>query len=146
MITTENQFVAVPAFTILAGSSLGTWTNREIACELVATLGKVSDFDCLEFYTTIACCNDDDDILIDIQDDIAEKLNEYMPMPEFCTVTLNDGEWAVIPYIDDELNRVDEIPDDFSDEYLLLVNDHGNVTCLQWSVNKQEYKSIWDMV
>jgi hypothetical protein len=146
MITTSNEFETVPAFETLAGSSLGTWSNRAIAYELVSILEKVSQFDCLDFYKTIAACEDDSDILIIIQEDIVEKLNEYMPMPEFCTVTLQDGEWIVIPYIDDDLKRVADIPEAYTDDYVLFVNDHGNVTCYQWNDTKREYVSIWDMV
>jgi len=149
MITTQNEFIPVKAFTHIAGSSLGTWSNRDTACQMVTILNQVSQYDCAKLWEDIATESDDGAYLIDVQDDVADLLNEYMPMVEFCTVCLEDGEWSVIPSIelaDDECENFSDYQDDYKGDFILVTNDHGNVTCMQWNDIEREYITIWDMV
>jgi len=153
MITVRNQFEGVPAFEHIAGSSFGNWSNRETACALLSTLEKVSDYDCSKFYIDIAELHDESDQWFDFQDEIAELLNEYMPMPEFCSVVLEDNEFTVRPNLEaaqDDCHTFNDYPDkkipDSHSDFILVVNDHGNVTCQQWDYGKSEYITIWDMV
>ena len=147
MITVRNQFESVPAYEHVAGCSLGTWSNRESACALLDALETTSHHDCAPLWKVIAENHDESDIWFDVQDEIAQLLNENMPMPEFCSVTLQDNEWHVLPSLEcaqDEATSLDDYPDDYVSDYILVVNDHGNVTCQQWSGG--EYVTIWDMV
>ena len=150
MITVRNEFETVPAFEHIAGSSFGTGSNRESACQLLKTLQTVSGYDCLKLWQDIAETNDENfDQLIDIQDEIAELLNEYMPMPEFCSVVLDDNEWRVIPSIenaDEDCKNFADYQDDYQGDFILVTNDHGNVTCQQWLQGEMVYVTIWDMV
>lgn len=149
MITAKNEFETVPAFEHIAGCFLGTWSNRESTCELLRTLHKVSDYDCMKLWQDIAYAGDDSDQWFEIQDEIAELLNEYMPMPEFCRVVLDDNEWKIIPSIelaDEDCKNFDDYQDDYQGDFILVTNDHGNVTCQQWLQGEMTYITIWDMV
>ena len=91
--------------------------------------------------------------MFDIQRTIAECLDSDMPMPEFCSVVLDDNEWRVVPSIesaDEDCENFDDYQDEYKGDFILVTNDHGNVTCQQWKppfVNcLPEYITIWDMV
>ncbi len=155
MITARNEFETVPAFEHIAGSNNGSWTMRETAFSLISTLETISSYDTSRLYKDLAECNDDDGYLDDMQLEVMELLNEYMPMPEFCSVSLNDGEYTVTPYIDeyDDTPRLSDYPDTlYKDESgmvhytIFIVNDHGNVTCQTWNDQKREYITQWDIV
>lgn len=149
-ISVKNEFETVPAFTTIAGSHLGNQSNRETTIEMlnaVETTTGIHGMTTNRLWIDLASNHDDDmESMFYIQQECADLLNESMPIPEFCSVELHDNEWTVIPYIDEEVTRVEDIPDNYSEDYLLLVNDHGNVTCLEWNYNKREYKDIWAMV
>lgn len=149
MVTTQNEFETIPAFTSIAGDTLGTWTQREIACRLIETLGKCSQYDTMQLYINTANCTDDDlETMFDIQADTADLITDNCPLPDYCTIYLQDGEWLVMPHIDDNLPRYDDIPDTPNNgEYeILLVNDHGNVNFMTWNDQKREYVTQWAMV
>jgi len=154
MITVRNEFETVPAYEHIAGSSLGTWTNRETTIALIKTLETTSNYDCAPLYKEMAETTDDDtDFMFETQHEVASYLDDYMPMPEFCSVVLDDNEWRVVPSIeqaDDECKNFSDYPDTYQGDFILVTNDHGNVTCQQWKpafVNcAPEYVTIWDMV
>ena len=148
MITTRNEFEPVPAFTTVAGCTIGTQTPRETTLELIDVADKVSaHIDCKTAYRDLAAMPDDmSQDMFELQEDIADQLNYYMPMPPCCSVTLQDNEWIVLPYIDDDLPRFDEVPEEFSEDVIYTVNDHGNVSCYWWNSNDREYVEQWTMV
>lgn len=150
MLSVRNEFETVPAFETIAGSSIGVSSDRETTAEMIEAVETTTSIHKLStdrFWQELARLSDDNSgEMYEIQEECADLLNESMPMPEFCSVTLEDNEWRVIPEIDDYLTRVSDIPEEYSEDYLLLVNDHGNVTCLEWNNNTREYQSIWDMV
>jgi len=147
-ITVNNEFETIPAFTHVAGDTAGTWSQRQIAVEMAKTLETVSSdsYICHQTFIDIASSDDDDQFLMDVQQNLADMLTEHAPIPDYTNIALQDGEWFVKPYLDDELQRFDDCPDEFSDDTILIVNDHGNVTCMQWSESEKEYQSIWAMV
>jgi len=152
MITTANEFETIPAFTSIAGDTLGTCTQREIACEMLKVLETASSVGCSQLWQDIATTTDDDQYLIDIQADLSQAIQDNCPLPDYCTVELQDGEWLVLPYVDDDLPRLEDTPDnlatiDGQTAYdILVVNDHGNVDFKQWDHNQCEYVTQWAMV
>jgi len=147
-ITARHEFETIPAFTTIAGSSIGIQTPRETAIELLTTLDTIQSFmSTNKLWRELAQCSDTEtDILFEIQEEIAEHIAYYGNIPEFCSVTLQDNEFIVLPYLDDDLEKFNECPDDFHGDHVLVVNDHGNVTCFQWDANDKSYKDIWAMV
>ena len=152
MITTRNEFETVPAYEHLSGSSFGTWSDRETTITLINILDTVqSHIDTKPLYKELAELSDDDDsgAMFDLQNDVMDHLNYYMPMPEFCSVVLDDNEFTVIPSIelaDEDCKNFADYQDTYQGDFILVTNDHGNVTCQQWDYNKLEYTTIWDMV
>lgn len=149
MITARNEFETVPAYEHLAGSSFGTWTERETVFRLLEIVDSTTNQDTLSLYKDLAKYGDDDTVIMELADDAVDLLNESMPMPEFCSVTLNDNEYHVMPCLgnaQEECVSYEDYPEEKHGDFILVVNDHGNVTCQQWDYNKLEYVTIWDMV
>ena len=148
MITARNQFEAAPAYEHIAGCSLGTWSNRETAIALLEAIDTVADHDAAgKLWREAAKTHDESEWWFEIQDEAAEMLNDYLPVPEFCSVQLIDSEYSVLPSLEaaeEEATKLDDYPEDYISDYILVVNDHGNVTCQQWQ--NGEYVTIWDMV
>lgn len=153
-LTTLNEFETIPAYTHIAGDSLGTWSPRDIVTAMVMLLQSASSYDCRQLWQDIATTYDDEQYLIDVQSDIAQTIQDNCPLADYCTVELHDSEWRVVPYIDDDLQRLNFFPDTtspFESDYMvqydiLVVNDHGNVDLMQWDHNKREYTLTWSMV
>lgn len=117
---------------IIAGSSFGTWTQQEVVERLCSRL----DVPMLK--------NLQDDEIDDYIDGLIELANDYAP--PFCAIQWADNEVRVLPYVDEwETPRYEDIPENCSDEYLYVVNDHGNVTLYGRQANG-EYLEIWSMV
>lgn len=151
MITARNEFETVPAYEHLAGSSFGTWSDRETTIALINALDTVqSHVDTKPLYKELAALNDDNsESMIEMQEEVTDHLNYYMPMPEFCSVELYDNEFSVMPNLEsakEDCGILTEYPEVRTTDNILVVNDHGNVTCQQWNYNKLEYVTIWDMV
>jgi len=151
MITVRNEFETVPAWEHLAGCSLGSWTVRATTLELIKVLDTTTQSDPVPYLKELAGLGDDlKQDMYDLQEDIVSELNEYMPMPAYCHVALNDNEWQVIPYIDEELPRLEDVPEEYQEGHILQISDHGNVTCYEWQQCPAgchgEYKEIWAMV
>ena len=146
MLTARNEFETIPAWTTIAGSSFGTQSHRETTVELLKAVDLTTDADTRRLWVDLAECNDDNvEFMFDIQRDAADLLNDHAPLPDYCTVDLQDNEWTVLPYmIENDLARFEDIPDTFEGDHVLIVNDHGNVTCMRWTGS--EYESIWAMV
>jgi hypothetical protein len=152
MVTTSNEFETIPAWEHISGCSLGTWSDYDTAKALVdAAVSVCSNSDVIELqedFEKIAE-NDTTGVLLEFQDDAAEFINTHGTMEDYCGLNVEDGEWMVRPYIDDELPRFDDYrwglyKDDYQGDHVLIVNDHGNVTCQRW--NGKAYVTIWDMV
>lgn len=148
-------------FQTIAGSSYGQQSPRETAIELIAFCSLVEFKDTgadvatqkafmekvQEYTYELASISDEEtDSIFEIQEDLAALINDYLPLPVSCTVTLQDNEYIVLPYIDDSLPRLAECPETFVDDVIYSVNDHGNVDCFEWMPAKQEYKNVWSMV
>ena len=147
MVTTSNEFETIPAWEHIAGCSLGTWSDYDTAKALVdAAVAISSDSGALTMQSELNEVNEDDTsgILFDFQDDAAEYINNHATIEDYCSLDVQDGEWIVRPYIDDELPSFDDYQDDYQGDHVLIVNDHGNVTCQRW--NGKAYVTIWDMV
>ena len=157
MITARNEFETVPAFTNVAGCSIGTQTARATTAELITVLGTVSQCDTCGYWKELAeMCDDDTDTMFEIQQDVVSDLDDHMPMPFGCYVTLADNEWTVLPSVDSlleegDVEQVDEVPDERDADHVYTVSDHGNVTMYEWKYHYNDpaadgYVEIWAVV
>lgn len=158
MITVRNEFETVPAFTNVAGCSLGTQTARETTAEMIGVLHTVTQVHTEPFWKDLAETTDEDtQNMFEIQQEVANDLDIHMPMPQFCSVTLQDNEWTVLPQDldnidqDEGMTKTDELPDEYLNDFVAVVNDHGNVTMYQWEIHTGNiqfgsYKEIWAVV
>ncbi len=147
MLSTRFEFETVPAWTTIAGSRYGTETPRATAFELIQNLGLLNHHHADRLMSELAESYDDSQDILDIQDEAAEYLNDCLNMPSDCTVALDDGEWIVTPYVDEDLPRITDYPDKhIGEDDALVVNDHGNVTRIQWDASSREYRTLWELV
>ena len=149
MITARNEFETIPAFTHIAGCSLGTWSDYDSAKALVdAAVSISSDSSVLKLKAEFEEISEDDEtgILYEFQDDATQFINDHDTLEDYCSLSVDDGEWIVRPYIDDELPSFDDYQEEFQGDHILIVNDHGNTTCQRWDYSTNEYKTIWDVV
>jgi len=141
----------------LAGCSLGTWSYRIVVIELLKVLERCNEEEELsgtpEFlnqtYRDMAGYDDEENAqeIMETVDEVVYHINDYMGfLPPYCTVWCEDNEWIVTPYIDDELPRVADCPEEHTEDYIYVVNDHGNVDCMYWNDSAKEYKIVWSMV
>ena len=161
-ITVRNEFETIPAWTRIAGSSHETWTDREITCEMIKVLSEVTSRTniCNEFWKQVAEEPDsvasesrlaihsareskNPDHWIEIQDAVADEITLHLPA--YCYLTMKNNEWQVIPFIDKCLTQLDETPETYQDDHILVVNDHGNITCMEWDFGAEKYIPIWNM-
>ena len=145
MITTRNEFETIPAFEVLAGSSLGTWTPREICAEMIRNVNKCTQMDVSKFWIELAEMSDDDPNIGEIIQDCIYELNSEAPIPPSCAIEWRDGEILVLPYIDDEIPRFEDVPESHVEDVVYQVSDHGNVECYSWDYNRMKYVSEWGM-
>ena len=145
MISPRHEFETIPAFTTLAGSTYGTATARDTTAYLIKTLHIISKVDVSNYWRDLAEMNDDDtQDMWDMQSILADEINDHANLPESCSVQLQDGEWIVLPYIDDEIEKFVELPDTYVNDTIYTVTDHGNITC--WSWINDSYVEQWSMV
>lgn len=149
MITVRNEFEAIPAFTHIAGCSLGTWSDYETTEAMVKAAVSVSSHGAVlnlkaEFDALPDNDMDAQDAMYEMQQEAAEYIADHVD--DYCTVELRDGEWLVIPYIDDELPSFNDYQDDYRGQYILVINDHGNTTLQRWRFDKSEYETVWSVV
>lgn len=145
------EFEGYKAFDVIAGSSAGGWSDREIAAEIIKHCVILSsDSGTAEsLYRELAETADYD---IDVQgwtDELIETAEDSLP--PYCTIKWQDNELTVLPYIDEELPRHSDHLDHCNDgpvptyEYL-HVTDHGNVDLFCWNESKRDFDLIWSMV
>ena len=153
MLTARNEFETIEAWTTIAGCSLGTQSHRATTVELLKAVDLVTNADTRLLWVDLAECSDDNiEFMFDIQRDAAELLTEHAPLPDYCTVDLCENEWMVLPYmIEGDLPRLSDTPDDYQGDNVLVVNDHGNVSCMRWVDAYAEpgcgrYIEQWSMV
>ncbi len=153
MITTRNEFEVIPAFEVIAGSSQGGWSSREFAVTMLeACVTCTSSLMTDEWEELAGYADDDVEAIDEMIQDAMEHLIYNAPIPESCTIEWRDNEIIVLPFLDDDIPRFEDCPDDHSEDVIYTVNDHGNVTCWQWNPNNVDgnqtgaYESIWDMV
>jgi len=145
------EFEGYKPFDVIAGSSVGGWSNREMAAEIIRHCVILSsDGGTAErLYRELAETSDED---IDV-DGYTEKLEETAvdSLPPYCVIQWQDNELTVIPYIDDDLPRFDHHLDHYSAgaaptyEYI-HVNDHGNADLFVWNDSKRDFDLVWSMV
>ncbi len=154
MIGVRNEFETIPAFEVIAGSYIGGVSNREFTVDILKAIDTVcSDIVSDQHWRDLAECSDEDDYIAngDCIHDAVELFNDsVVTMPEFCHLDIRDNEAIVLPSLDlaemdDDIVKLDEYPEKYAGVgFVLVVNDHGNVTCQRW--NGREYVTIWDMV
>lgn len=148
MITVRNEFETIKAFEHIAGQSTGTWNVRETAATMINVVSMVTNIDTERYWKELAELNDDQtDEMFELQTDLAHELNDKAPLPPYCTVSLDDNEWRVIPSLPDpeEVERVEELPEYCTEDELLVLNDHGKATLYTWNPNTFEYDEQWEI-
>jgi hypothetical protein len=139
----------INAFDTLAGSSYGTWTLREVAVELINYLeSSQCPYELIrELTRDLAELHDEDSqYLDDLISDLIGHIDYYIERPECTLIEWHDNEIICRPYIDDDISRLDHIPESFIDDLVYHVNDHGNVDLCKWNPDKQCYEIVWSMV
>jgi hypothetical protein len=149
MITVRNQFETINAYQHIAGDSGGSCSARETAATMINVVSMVTVIDTERFWRELAELNDDQDgAMCELQEEMAGVLNDNAPLPPYCYIALEDNEWRVTPVIPEpeDVERVEGLPDDYTEEELLVVSDHGNATLYTWNPNTLEYDEQWGMV
>ena len=152
MITNRNEFETIPAFEVITGSSHGGFTNREMAIDLIKAVEMVSPMVCTNDWKLLAEYSDDDQEINDLIAEYVEHLNYYAPIPDSCVIEWHDNELIVMPYMDDEIPRFEDVPESFVEDVIYQVSDHGNCTCYRWNPNDTSgnqtgaYNEIWGIV
>ncbi len=165
----------VKPFDHIAGCSTGTWTDGESVIAILDFIQAIEDnpqynetFPPMAQYWkefAVDLVNDKADDLDTIDLDYwTDRLIEHcdVVLPAYCSFSWEDNELRVVPYIDDELTKVDELPcidgewehaNPDNEEYILLINDHGNATLFEWfdshrgdSDQYQTWQEVWGMV
>ena len=153
-IKARNEFETISAFEVITGSTYGGFTPREIAVDLINALEIVTSLiDTKRDWQELAAAPDDETEVIEgIISDYIDHLNCYAPIPDSCAIGWHDNEIIVMPYIDDEIPKFEDVPDSFIDDVIYQVSDHGNCTCYRWNPNDVSgnqtgaYNEIWSMV
>jgi hypothetical protein len=151
MLTARNEFETIPAFEVITGSNQGGYTPRQMAFDVISAIDTVTGLiDTTSDWKDLAGMSDDDTQEInDLIEEYVDHLNYYAPIPDSCSISWHDNELIVMPYIDDENEKFDEVPESFVDDVIYQVSDHGNVTCYRWeriSRLQGKYVEIWSMV
>lgn len=157
MIDSRNEFETIPAFDVIAGSSMGGWSTRDFCASLIHAIETVSDRQCQETWKELARYSDIDDTdeLGGLLEELIDDWNDCANMPDYCNLVFHDNELIVMPDVDsmlEETPSVNHIPDEFYQpdgiaHYTLAhVNDHGNVDYLVWNDAKREYEIAWSVV
>lgn len=136
------------AFDTLAGSSFGGYNSENFVDEMIGVCIKLQIITIDEVYDYFKMMIDPDpDVLADCIDELIEKINEHPElMPPCCCAIMDDNEVRIIPYLDDDVPGLADYPKSKHDDHdvIFIVNDHGNVTCQEWT--GAEYVTVWEMV
>ncbi len=159
MLSNTHEFETIPAYEVLAGCSLGTWSNRETCASMIINVERATQSDTATMWKDLARANDDDSMCVmdDIIRDCIDLLNDHAPLPVSCSIDWRDNEITVFPFLDDEIPKFAEVPDcliEYRDSFgsagfddvIYQVSDHGNVECYQWRADRLAYESVWSMV
>ena len=154
----KTSFENYEAFDHIAGSSFGTWTDRETAYAMVQFLnGSISTH---EYYDRLldelAQCPDDE--LCDFITDTAQEIDEvFWHTDDYMGASFDDNEYVIRPHvesaIDDHTNDdrlTEELPEvdstHNSGETWMTVNDHGNVPLYRFVDTVTGWQEIWSVV
>ena len=149
MIDATNEFETIPAFEILAGSSFGTWSLREVAAEMISNVSKTTQVDTAMYWQELASATDNDlETMEWVITVCMEDMNTYSLIPDSCCIEWTDNEIVVMPYIDDEIPRFEDVPDSHVEDVIYQISDHGNCTCYRWDYSKSpaRYVEVWAIV
>ena len=156
-----NEYETIPCFTHIAGSSAGTWTQREIAVEIAKTILTLDEThmrldQIKDLLLDIAMTSDNEmvevvgGLTLDLQHISEDHLQEYT------YIDWHDGELMVLPAIEsakeDFQNGLiaggDDLPEYNPDNYshYLLTNDHGNATLYHWQHYPMKWVEVWAVV
>lgn len=151
MIDSRNEFETIPAFEVIAGSSMGGWSTRDFCASLIHAIETVSDRQCQETWKELARYSDIDDAdeLGGLLEELIDDWNDCANMPDFCYLTFYDNELVVLPDVESmmmDTPQVADIPEAYTGDTIFFVNDHGNVDYLYWNESKREYEIAWSVV
>jgi len=146
----------IKAFDHIAGCSLGTWSDAEsvIAClDFIQTIENAPEYnesfpDMAKHWRELAvdlATSEEQSLDLDYYSGLVEHYCEQA-LPYSCAYSWQDGEFRVTPYVDDCAETFEDTPETFVDDYVYVVNDHGNVSCMVWDHNNREYNELWAMV
>ncbi len=153
MLTARNEFETIPVYTHIAGnhSQNHTHTQRETVIQMLEAVETVVRAQ-PDTWVELAKCHDHNlDALIEIQEEMAEILNEEAPLPPCCTIQKQNNEWSVVPLIDEaieQLERFTRIPEKHSDDIILVIFGLNPtiISLYQWVWQKQKYIEAWSVI
>ena len=152
----------IKPFDVIAGSSVGGWSDRAMCFAMINYLDAVNT---AAFDQTGRACDDDkvielfSELAIDTDDNIDVEYYERETadlldhlLPDYCYIAFHDNELTVLPAVEaasEEFDPVEEIPEHGSDDFYLVVNDHGNTTLYRKQFTGSitfEYVEVWSVV
>jgi hypothetical protein len=92
-------------------------------------------------------------VIEDLQEQIvlAIEISLVDFIPVSTTIACEENQrWIIQPVIQEEYQKFEECPEEYSGDIVYIVNDHGNVTCYKWyqprKSRKGKYIEVWSMV
>ena len=151
MITPRNELETIPAWEHVAGDSIGVADQADTAQDLInAAVAICSDSSVLKLEPRLDALDGQYDIysalVTNLQALAVAYINNHGTVEDYCTLNFRDGVWMIRPYVDSELPRFNDSPTTFEGDHILIVNDHGNVTCQRWNADEKDYITICAMV
>jgi hypothetical protein len=145
MITAKNEFETVPAFEEVAWGD----NEREKAFALINALEAVAEQLSAGYYKELSQSSDEEEI-VNIQKEVVDELNGTLHMPPYCRIERDGDGWQVLPdhlpYFEQGLPPYEEVPAARELDVIMVVNDHGNVSCYSWNEGKGKYVEDWGVV
>ena len=153
----KTSFENYQAFDHIAGSSFGTWTDRETACAMVEFLdGSIERHpDYERLLKDVAETSDED--MCDLVTELGQDVADCIYGDDWHYLAFHDNEFMVMPAVESVLEEHresgdigDETPDADSTRPVgstfVTVNDHGNVSLYRMAGTVEGWQEIWVVV
>jgi hypothetical protein len=154
----KTSFENYEAFDVIAGSSYGTWSDRETAVEMVKFLdGSINRH---TMYDELMQCiaETSDDSMSELLDELANDIDDAVMLDdEYHYLTFHDNEYIVLPAINGVVedhqesgNIGEELPEvdstHHTGETFVTVNERGNTSLYRFVDTVTGWQEIWAVV